>query len=153
LRNTGHSPALSVTISPLTLIGHKGSDAASYREQVCRDATRITSTYPRFGVALFPSVPFEQDETVTFNNQDISDFAKDPLLGVHFPGQILSPAVVICIAYRPHFKNAVYHTSYIVDLFKVQSAGTMTPMFKIGEDVDNAHLRLRLHVVDAISAD
>lgn len=151
-RNTGHSPSLSTTISPLTLIGHKGNDAASYREQVCRDATRIATTIPQLGIALFPNVPFEQQETVTFTNQDIADFTKDPF-GSHFPGLIVSPTVVLCIAYRPHFRSAVYHTSYIVDLYKLESAGRLTPMFKIGEDVDNAQLTLRLHILDAISAD
>jgi hypothetical protein len=153
LRNTGHSPALSTTISPLTLIGRNGNNAASYREKVCQDATRMVSTFPRFGVALFPNITLEQKETVTFNSQDIADIPKDQFAS-HFPGNIISPAVVLCIGYRPTFTaTSIYHTAYILDVFKRQADGTPSDKFKIGEDVDNTHLFLRLHFLDAISAD
>jgi hypothetical protein len=154
LRNTGHSPALTVTISPLPLIGHKAANAANYREQVCQDAIRIATTMPQFGVALFPNVNFEQREEIGIGKEEIeSGKASKEFPDSHFGDVILSPSVVICIAYRPTFnQTSVYHTAYIVDLLKLDSANRLGVAFKIGEDVDQKHLLLRLGSVGAITA-
>jgi len=123
LRNTGHSPALSVNISPLPLIGHKAVDAANYREQVSRDAARIATTMPQFGIALFPNVNFEQREEIGIGKEEIENKkASKDFPDSKFGDVILSPAVVICIAYRPSFNStSVYHTAYIADLYKIDS--------------------------------
>jgi hypothetical protein len=154
LRNSGHSPAQSTTISYLPLIGSTGTNAANYREQVCRDASRIATTMS-FGVTLFPNVNFEQRESIGIGKEEIEKRkASKEFPGSTFPNAILSPSLVICIAYRPTFKStSVYHTAYIIDLYKLDSANLPGMMFKIGEDVDQGHLFLRMHVVDAISAD
>ncbi|MGA8366095.1 MAG: hypothetical protein ACLQMT_01760 [Candidatus Acidiferrales bacterium] len=154
LRNTGHSPALSVVISPLPLLGSKGMNAANYREQVCQDATRTATTAPQFGVALFPNANFEERMTVGIGKQDIEDArASKEFPGSHFGDVILSPSVVICIAYRPTFnQTSVYHTVYVVNLLKLDSENRLGFAFKIGEDVDQEHLLLRLGVAGAITA-
>ena len=62
--------------------------------------------------------------------------------GSNFGNVILSPAVVVCIGYRPMFNsNSVYYTAYVIDLFTIDSAKQLGTVFKIGEDV-----RLRAHV-------
>jgi hypothetical protein len=154
LRNTRHSPALFTVISPLPLIGSKGPNAASYLQQVCQDATRMTTTMPQFGITLFPNVNFEQRESIGIGKEEIeNEKASKEFPNSHFGDVILSPSVVICIAYRPTFnQSSVYHTAYILDLLKLDSASRLGVAFKIGEDVDQKHLLLRLGVVGAITA-
>ncbi|HEU0046430.1 MAG TPA: hypothetical protein VFQ43_02345 [Nitrososphaera sp.] len=147
LRNTGHTPAQSIVISPVLLTGHNGVNAANLREQVCKNSTRISTTWPQLGITLFPNVDFAQQESFGIGKEEIEkgNLSKQFLDG---------PTILICMAYRPPFdKTVVYHTAYILDLYKVDSAGRLGIIFKIGEDVDKNHLALRLHPDASIHAD
>jgi hypothetical protein len=150
MRNTGHSPALSVGIWPSVLIGTKGANAVNYRPEACSTAEKMSN----LGVALFPNTNFEQPESVTINKDTIeNEKASKEFPGSNFGEAILSPTIVICIAYRPAFKSGTtYHTAYIFDLLKRSAAG-LSPVFKIGENVDAKYLLLRLHPFKAISVD
>ena len=97
----------------------------------------------------------EQQQSIGFSKEEIeSGKASREFSGSNFGDAILSPTVVICISYRPPLKTiSIYHTAYIVDLFKLDSANGLRDAFKIGEDIDPKHLFLRMHVLNAISAD
>jgi hypothetical protein len=155
LRNTGHSPAMFVAISTLPSVASKTDNAVPYREQACKDATRVSATMPDFGITLFPNVTFEQRYEVGLPKEEIEKGKASKVFpGSRFGDVILSPAVSICMAYRPTFHGTrIYHTAYIVDLFKVDSANHLDVRFKIGEDVDQKHLLLRIHPWSAIYAD
>lgn len=147
LRNSGHSPAQYIYISYLALIGPKGINAEDYREQVCNEATRMTATMSWLGITLFPAVTLEQREGIGIGKEEINS-------GKASKDVILYPSVVACIAYRPTFnRTSIYHTAYIVDLVKIDSANRSSFFFKIGEDVDPSHLLLRVHPLGAIFAD
>jgi hypothetical protein len=154
LRNTGHSPAQSINIYPLLLIGKKIAKATAYRDQACKESTRVSTTMPQFGMVLFPNAPFEQQYSFGVGKEEIEqEKASKEFPGSKFGEVILGPTVVICLAYRPTFnRTSVYHTAYIVDLFKRTPMG-ISPLFKIGENVDQKQLFLRLNVMNAISAD
>lgn len=151
LRNTGHSPAQFTSISPLPLIGRGAFNAANNIQDVCQSASKSAA----LGIALFPNVNFEQRENVGLGKEDIEK-AKAPIEfpGSHWGEVFLSPTVVICITYSNQYsnQNSVYHTAYIVDLLKIDSANRLSDAFKIGEDVDQKHLLLRLHVEEPITA-
>jgi len=150
IRNTGNSPAQSLVIHPVAVVD--GMNAPNYRSEACRSATLISNSMPQFGITLFPKVDFQQGEIVTLGKEEFEKFWKTPF-GSHFSGQIIMPAVVICMAYQPTFKkDTVYHTAYIVDLFKLDSAG-MNIAFQVGEDIDQKHLLLRIHPSDAVWAE
>jgi hypothetical protein len=156
LRNTGPSPAESTSISYLGLIGNKTANAENYRDQVCKDATRFTTSMP-FGITLFPNVSFDQRESVGIENDAIKS-GKDSIEfpNTHLPDDIFDyPTVIVCIAYRPTFnKTSIYHTAYILDLLHLKpfnGYGGVT--FKIGEDVPVEDLLLRIHTTNAVYAD
>jgi hypothetical protein len=151
LRNTGHAPALSVGVWPSALIGAKAANVVSYRPEACNGAERMSN----LGVALFPNTNFEQPESVTIGKETMeNEKASKEFPGSNFGDVILSPTIIVCLAYRPPFKSdSIYHTAYILDLLKIDSTGLASPNFKIGENIDTKHLLLRLHPLTAISAD
>lgn len=153
LRNTGHSPALSTFVSAFPLVGSEGANAIRYRRQVCQAATKTTFR-SQLGFALFPNANYEERLGVGISRKEIEkDKASKEFPGSHFGEAILWPSVVVCVAYRPTFNHAsVYRTAYIVDLLRIDSAGRVGVGFKIGENVDEKHLRLRLHPLGAITA-
>jgi hypothetical protein len=156
LRNTGHSPAQHTAISFAFLAGYEGVNAVSYRPKVCEDAGRISTTMPQFGLTLFPSVNFEQQESVGIGKEDLEKSKMSRLFpGSHFRDDTVgTPAIIICIAYQPTFKsNSVYHTAYIADLYTLDDANRMGVLFKIGENKDAKHVVMRRHIEEAISAD
>jgi hypothetical protein len=139
----------------LLLIGAKGGiNASSYRAKVCSDADNM-ARHVSFGVALFPTRSIEGQYGFGVSNDEIEQGkAQKEFPGSKFGNVILSPTVVICTAYRPTFNSAsIYHTVYIVDLFRIDSSGNMLGMFTIGEDVDSAHLRLRFNAIGGVFAD
>lgn len=153
LRNSGHSPAMFTVISPLPLTGFKGVDAANHVQEVCQNAARISTTMPQFGITLFPNTTFDSPESIGLGKEAMDAATKEPV-GSHFHDKIMSPSVIVCMAYQPSFKpNTVYHTAYIVDLWKRDSHNLPTPIFKIGENVDQQRLFLQMHVMRAVTAD
>ena len=154
-RNIGNSPALSVFSSPLLLVGANAENASNYRAHVCENADNATR-HGDLGVALFPNgSPVERQYSTSIGNNEIEQQkASKEFPGSNFGKVVLSPTLVICTTYRPTFNSkTVYHTAYIVDLFKINSAAGIVPAFNIGEDVDKSQLSLRFHVFDAIAAD
>jgi hypothetical protein len=154
LRNTGHSPAQSVNISYLPLVGHKSINATNYRGQVCESATKM-SVNMGFGVSLFPDVLFEEHEGIGVGKEDIAaaSLSKE-FPDSKFPAVIMTPTMIVCIAYRPTFdQSRVYHTAYIFDLYKLDAQNRMGVMFKIGDDVDQDHWVIRRAIAQAITAD
>lgn len=156
LRNTGHSPALSTTVSPLALIGSKSLSAINYRNQVCQDAARTAIAYPQWGVALFPNATFQRGYDVILRQKDIdSGKASKENPKANFGEVMISPAVIICVAYRPSFNNtSVYDTAYIIDLVKLHTINNAPPfVFDIGQAVEQQNLGLQFHALDgAITA-
>lgn len=156
LRNTGNSPAESTNISYLGLIGKQGVDAAAYRDQVCKDAAKLTTSMP-LGITLFPKVDFEQQESIGIGAEAIErgkDSTEFPT--AHLPNDIFDyPTVVICVAYRPTFnRTSIYHTAYIFDLMHSKpfnGHGGVT--FKVGEDVPVDYLLWRIHWGNPVFAD
>ena len=132
------------------MIGFGVPDAAQYRDKVCADAEANAVKYPYFGVALFPNGdPFAERWRVGIGKQDIERAGRE----LNNNGKITSIAVVSCIAYRPTFNaKSVYTTAYIVDLYKLDSENRPSINFTIGRNVDQAHLSLRLHTANAITA-
>jgi hypothetical protein len=159
VRNTGHSPATAVSFAWKVLIGSQALTAHNYRDQVCGDASKRATTAPQFGFALFPNLTFEQPFGVGIRKEEIEQWHKSK----DFPGLIggdviFFPSVIICIAYRPGFnQTSVYHTAYIFDLVQLRSgtvdSGTVSYEFKIGKNVDQGHLILRMHGMNAVFAD
>ena len=156
LRNTGHSPALSTTVSPVALIGSKSLSAVTYRNQVCQDAARTAVAYPQWGVALFPNASFQRSYTVILTQKDIdAGKASTENPKANFGEVMMSPSVIICVAYRPSFNNtSMYDTAYIVDLVKFHTINNAPPViFDIGQAVEQQNLGLRSHMLDgAITA-
>jgi len=154
LKNTGKSPAQSVDVNPILLIGGKIGNASGYRDQACKDAARVSNRLPQFGMVLFPNIPFEQQYSFGIGKEEIEqDKASKQFPASKFGEVILSPVAVVCMAYRSTFnKTSTYHTAYIVDFYKRTPLGP-SPIFKIGENVDPKQLLIRLHPLDAISAD
>jgi hypothetical protein len=151
-RNTGHSPALSAAIFwRLTLA--KGDDIFKVRDEACKSAEATTNN-GHWGITLFPNTtsPHEERKIIRIGKTEIEKSKVWGLSG--FENKTMPPpSIVICIAYRPTFKNtSVYHTAYIFDLLRLDSTNTAS-YFKIGENVDQGHLLLKGHEVDAISAD
>jgi hypothetical protein len=154
VRNSGHSPA-QFNINPVALFGAKASKASEYRNQACADSTRILTTMPNFGMTLFLNYPFEQQMSVGIAKEEIENGkGSKEFPGSNFGDVMLSPALVVCIAYRPAFNStSVYHTAYIVDLFQHDPQYGISSLFKIGEDVDQKNLTFRLHPFDSVVAD
>jgi hypothetical protein len=148
LRNTGHSPAVSVAISPrLTLA--KGDDIFDRRDEACKFA-KDTTKNGHWGITLFPNAnPFEKRIIAGGGNYVEKGKVWPPSSGF----EMLPPSIIVCVAYRPTFsKTSVYRTAYIFDLLRLDS--TNTPIyFQTGENVDQRHLLLKGHEMDAISAD
>jgi len=153
--NSGHSPALSVFSSALLLIGTKGTiNASNYRSQVCGDAGTAAS-HANVGVALFPGRTIERQYGLSVSNEGVEQGkAQKEFPGSKFGNVILGPTLVVCTAYRPTFNTtSIYHTAYLMDLFKLDSKGNIVAMFTIGEDVAADRLRLRFSALGAISAE
>jgi len=152
LMNTGHSPALAMQIAVRPQTGFFSPDPSEYRDDVCKQATRQVIEVPTFGMSLFPNQPFTQRERILFGSADIAK-AINKSLGER-EDEFQAPAIVFCIGYRSTFNDSiVYHTSYIVDLYRFDSANRLVLKFKIGEDVPLDHLRMQLHPVKSIMAD
>jgi len=154
LRNTGNSPALAAAAYPLPLIGAQAVNAVAYRGKVCETAEGLGLNN---GFSIFPNAhPLEQEIDVGISKEDIeSGKASKEFPNSKFGEVILSPAVVVCIAYRPTFNKAkIYHTVYIVDLFReTPDSPRGGVMFKIGEDVPREKLSLRFHISGGVVAE
>jgi hypothetical protein len=150
LRNTGNSPALGVFSMPILTFA-KGDDILIRRDEICEGATKLAINQ-HWGITLFPKAAFEERKGAGGGNNEVGK-GKVWRFGSGFgTKEMQPPSVIVCIAYRPTFnKTSVYHTAYIFDLLRLDS--TNTPIyFKIGENVDQEHLLLRGHEMDAISA-
>jgi len=155
LRNTGNSLALAAAVYPLPLIGaRRAVNAVAYRGGVCETAERLGLNN---GFSIFPNTPpMEQEIDVGIAKEDIeSGKASKEFPDSRFGEVILSPAIIVCIAYRPTFnKTKIYHTVYIVDLFReTPDSPRGGVMFKIGEDVPREKLSLRFHISGGVVAE
>lgn len=106
LRNTGHSPAMSTRISPRALIGSKSLSAINYRDEVCQEAARTATAYPRSGDTLFPNIDFGRHYDVILTQKDIDNGkASKENPKANFGEVMISPSVIVCVAYRPSFND------------------------------------------------
>jgi hypothetical protein len=149
LRNTGHSPAFATNIEALALVGSQAAGASQYRDQICQDATKQAMGNAASGIALFPNAPFTQHLEITIGKEQLEKARlENPKLNA-----IFYISAIVCIGYRPTFNStSVYTTSYILDLIRRDDVTGPNIMFRIGENVDQAHLFLQLHFIRAISA-
>jgi hypothetical protein len=148
LTNTGHSPALATQISPqMTSAFSEGQSAVELLTHTCSAMTRAVIQGPGFGVALFPNQPLEETISFGMGKEDLQKAIKRT-------NDITWPSLVVCIGYRSTFTDTVYHTGYILDLSRIDSAtGLARVDFKVGENIDKDHLRLRCGVSNCIVAD
>jgi hypothetical protein len=118
LKNSGHSPGLAWL---QTECYPNWKDPTMERDRFCKTVQAFETENPRFLQPVFPGVSIPQKVTVILSKGDIED-ARNFLLE-HYPGQsevkkidLIQPTVVVCIAYRPIFKDAHYMTSYILTI-------------------------------------
>jgi hypothetical protein len=154
LQNTGPSPALNTVIEgrPVDSAFTGGPDTLQMRDEACNAANGMIQKFPTSGIALFPNNPFEQTLTWTFT---ASELAKNHGAGSRVPGVIVWPAIVICIGYQPPFDpTKIYHTSYILDLFKTDPITRLPNVnFTINQNVPANLLFLRIDSRGGLKAD
>jgi hypothetical protein len=144
LRNTGRSPAFNTSIHPKMIVTFGPEEAMKVREQLCGDAESSVNTMS-FGTTLFPDVQFPNHMAVYLAKKDYED-AKRVWKG-QLGENIVGPTLVFCIAYRPTFSPAVYKTSYIFDVLRIDKTTNLPQIqFPYGEPIDAEHLRIRLGV-------
>lgn len=155
LRNTGHSPAFAANIEVRPVLPFIDNDPSQYVAQVCKEATRDTMSVIGLGIALFPNAaPFEERIGVEIGKNNIEEQIKQlRKRGAHFGRTLVGPSIVACIGYRPPFNvPTVYHTSYIIDIMRLNANNVPISTFPIGKIVDISRLRLQLHPLNGISA-
>lgn len=152
LMNSGHTPALTIANEVRMVAGFGfAPDPSAYRDAECIEATESVLQRPHFGFSLFPTRPHVDREVILLGNSQIADAERNSPL---HKGKIMMPAIVACIGYRSTFNNTtVYHTSYIIDLLKLDPVHGTTPVFAIGEDIPQNQLRIQLHPITSIVAD
>jgi hypothetical protein len=146
LLNSGHSPALSTAVWAVPVDPFiDNPNESQLRKSTCDTAAVMLTG----GFSLFPGRPFEQSIGVTIPPGQLAKHVPP------HPLDIVNPLVIICIAYKPTFTSkAVYHTSYIMELFrKTDNAGKYSAFFPIGKDVRADHLFFRLYLIKPIEAD
>lgn len=136
-RNTGHTPALSTTVSPYAMIEFGGPNPHQFRDQKCRDVAQMVGT-SRSGASLFPGTTIPYPTTVDLSKEDLEKASKQ------VKGQISFLKLIVCIAYQPAFADKLYTTGYIFDVSRVDEKNLPRIDFAVGQDVDAVHLRLQL---------
>jgi hypothetical protein len=152
MRNSGPSPAMNVAIAEG--LAADPTNIFDFREAVCGDATKWSTTSPIVTDTVFPNVTLNMSPHLpsgTFTkNLVASRMSPEPF----WKDKILQPALVVCVAYRPSFNpTSVYHTSYVFALLKVEPGERPSSLFTIGENVPPEHLKLQLFGLMAIRAD
>jgi hypothetical protein len=121
LKNSGHSPALNVQVRPELFVWTNGNSPTAEREKVCNPQGPPPETP---GTVLFPDTVTPQDITVMVSREDMEKSAKQK------EGIILTVPIV-CIAYRPAFKDARYSTAIVYSLWPAIRFADAKPGYSI----------------------
>lgn len=152
LDNVGKSPALETTIVPIPFVAWVVRDPTRDLNRACKRADGVITHFPGLGTAVFPGSPIDTPIPVGFG-KDLLARGSAGVKGIP-TGTVAGMGVAICIAYRSQFNaSAIYHTTYIMDLFRKEASGKSSSYFKIGDDISAARLSLRASFFNPSFAD
>lgn len=113
LKNDGPTPAYA-WIETNFFIG--GASQFAERDHFCHEAQLREKANPHFTQTVFPGRAIPQTIAVSITSAQIEDHRRYWLQT--YPGsslsQFIDPVLVVCIPYRPTFKDAEYMTTYIL---------------------------------------
>lgn len=144
-KNTGHSPAVGVWVDPeFYAMYPTRPHPIDERRRLCNE---IIQRSPGAGDTVFPGADTVQDITINMNKEDMDRSAKAL-------GGFLQAAVIVCIAYRPTFRDdARYYTGMIYDIGRLDPAHPAIFLsFKAGENVPMQNLHFAISAVAGVIA-
>jgi hypothetical protein len=108
LKNTGHTPAMTVRIEGGPRIGVKTNDRMTELEKVCSDARKRPPNPKMVGYTIFPDEPLTLDFTYTFASKEDLDRMAASQQG------FIIPVVLGCVDYLFAFGDPIHHQSRFV---------------------------------------
>ncbi len=129
-KNGGHSPAVRTQfgVEFFSIVGNPQAE----REKLCQQVggqSALASNAPLLDT-FFPGDQLPQDIQISLTRQGMQTTAKEM-------GGFIYPEIIACIAYRPTFADAQYHTGLIFDLLRYDPAH---PYISLGIDTTKGNV-------------
>ena len=105
LKNTGNTPAITVTIEGGPRIDVKTNDRMIELEKICTEVKSRSPDPKMVGYTIFPSDTLTLDMTYSFAHKELLDEIANRLHG------FIGPIVIGCIDYSLTYGEAVHHQS------------------------------------------
>jgi hypothetical protein len=146
LKNIGHSPALDVwSDEELYLPINAQRDTETERARLCGETEKRSLT---MGQAVFPGAD-SKGQIVT----SVSDIAVQKNIADNKLGGFITPAIVVCIAYRSTIeKDTWHHTGIVYDVWRVDEVGGRYAIMA-GTDIPIKELRFTYSLFRPVLAD